>query len=623
MQYYSCCWFVVPKTLFVIDLRWLEFVNYGMFIRKVIHQRKKKKYTYFRLVENVRIDDKVKQHTIVNMGQLTLCKEKHHLLAQRIDEYLNGQQPLFNNDQEIESLAFYYAQQIKNRDSDSGKLPSAEVMLDSLEASDSRTIGSEQVGLSWFRYLEMDKMFKKLGFSERQTNLAALSILGRLIKPGSELSTHVWAKELSALGELLDDDFDHVSKNSIYEIADRIFEHKEKIENHLRKREATLFNLTEHLILYDLTNTYLEGTAEFNKKARFGRSKQKRNDCRLITMGLVVDEKGFPKKSSFFCGNQSEPETLKEMVLDLAAKREDSDKQITVVIDAGIATEDNLDALKEEGIKYVVVSRKRYPVNTEIPVVTIRDTKKEKIEARLIQDNDEKVLQIYSQQKALKEKSIKTKFEALFEDKLNYVIAGLSKPHRIKKYDKVVEHIGRLKEKYKRVSSYYHIEVVREGKLATGIKYSINDKQKYEERFSGQYFLRTNRLDLDENSIWDIYNLIRRIEKSFESLKSELGFRPIYHQKENRSDAHLFISVLAYHLLNSIEQRLKSSGDHRMWSTIRTKLSNHTRVTVSLKDKNNQNYNIRLSVKANDEQKKIYRNLLVKEMMLHPKLIPV
>lgn len=596
-----------------------------MFIRKVTYARKRRKYTYYRLVENVRVDAQVRQHTLLNLGRLNLPKEKHSLLAKRIDEYINGHEqklPLFNNDKEIESLAFYYAQQIKNREKVSANLPAVEVMLNTLEASDSRTIGAEQVGLTWFRYLELDKMFKSFGFKQRQINLAALSILGRLINPGSELSTNNWAKELSGLGELLDEDFEHFSKNSIYEIADHIFEHKEKIENHLREKERSIFDLQEHIILYDLTNTYLEGSGKFNSKAQFGRSKEKRNDCRLITMGLVVDEQGFPKKSCFFAGNQSEPETLKKMIFKLADKRNNFNKPITVVIDAGIATDENLKILKEENINYIGVSRKQYPIQYHTNPVNIRDTKEEKIDAIVVEENEEKVLQIHSQKKELKEKSIKTKFETIFEEKLKYLNEGLSKPNRRKKYDKVIEHIGRLKEKYKRVSSYYDIEVKRKNDLATEVKYTINQK-KYEKKFTGTYYLRTNRLDLDEKSIWDIYNLIRRIEKSFESLKSELGFRPIYHQKENRCDAHLFISVLAYHLLNSIEQRLKSYGDNRKWSTIRKKLSNHTRITVDLKDKKRKNYSIRLNIKPNEEQKVIYRNLLVKEKMLHPKLIPI
>lgn len=614
---------VVPKTLFYNSLALFYFVYLSMFIRKVVHKSKKnKKYIYYRLVENIRVGEKVKQHTFLHLGNLDLAEEKHPLLAKRIEEYLSRQLPLFNNDHEIESLAFYYAQQIRNKESVSTNIPMAQVMLDTLEASDSRTIGAEQVGWSWFKYLEMNKLFHELGFTARQINLAALSILGRLIHPGSELSTLNWARELSGLGELLPDDFSRLSKNSLYEIADRIYEHKNAIEHHLNEKEKSLFNLKEHIILYDLTNTYLEGSGTHNAKAKFGRSKEKRHDCRLITMGLVVDEQGFVKKSCFFSGNQSEAQTLKEMVFTLACQRENADNPITVVIDAGIATEENLAELKSEGIHYIAVSRRRYPIPQDQKSITIRDTAKEKIQISVIEESQEKVLYVHSRQKAIKECSISSKFEILFETSLESIKEGLHKPHYTKRYEKIVERIGRLKERYRQVSSYYEVAVKREGGLAVDVQYRLNSKKRLQEKYSGGYFLRTNRLDLDEQIIWEIYNLIRRIEKSFESLKSDLGFRPIYHQKENRSDAHLFISVLAYHLLNSIEQRLRRSGDKRRWSSIRTKLSSHTRVTVSLGDKHNKTYRVRLNVKPNEDQRRIYRHLLVTEIMLQPKLIP-
>lgn len=614
---------VVPKILFYNGLTLLYFVYLTMFIRKVIHKGKKnKKYTYYRLVENIRVGEKVKQHTLLHLGNLQLAEEKHPLLAKRIEEYLNRQLPLFDSDPQIESLAFYYAQQIRNRESLSTHIPVAEVMLHTLEASESRTIGAEEAGWSWFKYLEMDKLFKGLDFTPRQRNLAALSIIARLIHPGSELSTLTWARELSGLGELLGDDFSRLSKNSLYEIADRIHEHKEAIEHHLNEKEKSLFDLKEHIILYDLTNTYLEGSGVHNPKAKFGCSKEKRYDCRLITMGLVVDEQGFVKKSCFFSGNQSEPQSLKEMVFTLARQRKNADNPITVVIDAGIATEENLTQLRSEGIHYIAVARRRYPLEGERESITIRDTAKEKIRISVIEEAQEKVLYVQSRQKALKERSIRSKFETLIETALEGIKEGLHKPHHTKRYEKIIERIGRLKERYRQVSSYYEVEVIKAGPLAVDVQYRLNSKKHLEEKYSGGYFLRTNRLDLDEQSIWEIYNLIRRIEKSFESLKSELGFRPIYHQKENRSDAHLFISVLAYHLLNSIEQRLRASGDKRRWSTIRTKLSSHTRVTVSLENKKNKKYHVRLNVKPNEDQRRIYRHLLVPEMMLHPKLIP-
>lgn len=594
----------------------------GMYIRKITQKGKKNKnYTYYRLVENIRTEKGPRQRTILNLGSLNLPVEKHPLLAKRIQEYVNNQLPLFEVDPEVESLAFYFGRRILNQNIPSSLLPGTEVMLDTLQASQCRQIGAEQVGLSWFRYLELDRLLRDLGMSKRDVHKAALSIIGRLIAPGSERKTLIWGKERTALGELLGEDFEHISKNSIYQIGDEIYSHKEALETHLWKKEQSIFNLKEHLILYDLTNTYLEGSGAANGKAQFSISKEKRNDCRLITLGLVVDEQGFPKKSRSFKGNQSEPQSLKDMVLTLAQDRQYQDSPITVVLDAGIATEKNLEVLKKAHISYVVVSRRKHEFpEQKAEYVTIRENKRERIRVCMMEEGDEKVLYVHSHRKEFKEKSIRTKFEKIFEDRLNSLKEGLSKPHTTKRYEKVLERIGRLRERYRRISSYYDIEVIREGDLAVDVKFSLNRPGKVEQRYSGSYFLRTNRLDLDEKETWNTYNLIRRIERAFRYLKSDLGLRPIFHQTEQRSDAHLFISVLAYHLLNSIEHRLQSVGDHRSWATIRDKLSTHTRITVSLRDKQKKQYNVRLNVKPNEEQSMIYRNLLVMETMLSPKL---
>jgi len=477
------------------------------------------------------------------------------------------------------------------------------------------------VGVSWFRYLELDRLLGEQGLSNREVNLAALSIIGRLIEPGSELGTLAWARERSALGEVLGTDFGSLSKNSLYQIADRLYSHKEVLERHLWQRERTIFNLKEHLILYDLTNTYLEGSGADNGKAHFGNSKERRHDCRLITLGLVVDEDGFPKTSRLFSGHQSEPATLREMVLSLARDRQYPDRPITVIVDAGVATEENVEMLKEARIGYVVVSRRRHDFPGEgAGYVTLRENERERIRLRVVEAGEEKVLYVHSLRKELKENSMRTKFERAFEEQLRLLKEGLSRANTTKRYDKVLERIGRLKERYRRVSSYYQIEVVRHEQRALDVTFRVNRPQELARRYSGSYFLRTNRLEWDEAEIWNTYNLIRRIEKSFQCLKSDLGFRPIYHQKEQRSDAHLFISVLAYHLLVSLEHRLRALGDHRSWSTIRKKLSTHIRVTVALRDKNNRCHQVRLNVKANPDQKRIYKDLLVKETMLAPQV---
>jgi len=178
--------------------------------------------------------------------------------------------------------------------------------------------------------------------------------------PGSERDTHRWLQTCSGLGELLDHDFETTSLTRLYTVADDLLKHKEAIETHLTQQARDLFQLSNTIALYDLTNTYFEGQALKNELTKFGRSKEKRNDCSLVTLGLVVDSEGFASRSEVFAGNASEPKTLAQMISGLAPKQAAIEPTI-VVLDAGIASQENLDWLVSAGYHYLVVSRDQKP----------------------------------------------------------------------------------------------------------------------------------------------------------------------------------------------------------------------------------------------------------------------
>jgi len=161
-------------------------------------------------------------------------------------------------------------------------------------------------------------------------------------------------------------DFSQLSLDRVYRVSDWLMRHKDALEWHLRQSEGRLFGLEETIILYDLTNTFFEGSGIYNPKARYARSKEKRSDCPLVTLGLVLDMNGFPKNSQVFEGNISEPKTLQTMIYRLAGRESSVDSLIrpTVVLDAGVATEENIQWLKDTHYPYIVVSRKR---KKEIP----------------------------------------------------------------------------------------------------------------------------------------------------------------------------------------------------------------------------------------------------------------
>ena len=365
-----------------------------MFIRTVYKRNKtgSVKYECQQLVESIRTEKGVRQKLLLSLGSLPLSKDKWPRLAKRIEAIIREQQTFFKEEREIEQLAKKFAQQFNEKhavDIEFNKFETVDIQ--SLENHRVRHIGGEYLGATFFNKLHLDRCLKACGFSKRQIEIAILLIIGRLVHPGSERHFFRWAQHLSGLDEIINTDFNHLSLNSLYKVTDLLYDSKDEIEIHLRAREKDLFSLDETIILYDLTNTHFEGQAASNSNAKFGRSKQKRSDCRLLTLGLVIDSKGFPKTSQVFSGNQSESETLLEMVNTLHKKDPTNNHKPTVVIDAGIATDKNLKELKEH-YHYISVSRKKpNPLDSDDCIV-IKETKQHKVEAKRITGEDEVLL---------------------------------------------------------------------------------------------------------------------------------------------------------------------------------------------------------------------------------------
>jgi len=356
-----------------------------MFIRTAFKKNRSssKLYECQQLVESIRSEKGVRQRLLLSLGRLPLAKDKWPRLANRIKTIIQGQQSLFKETPEIETLAQKFARQFMEKhaiDIETDQFQTVD--MQSLQNHRVRRIGAEYLGVSFFNKLQLPECLKACGFSKRQIEIAMLLMIGRLVHPGSERHLFRWAQHLSGLDELVKTDFTRLSLNSLYKVTDLLYEHKTEIEAHLRARENNLFSLDETIILYDLTNTYFEGRAASNSKAKFGRSKEKRNDCKLLTLGLVIDSQGFPKTSQVFAGNQSEPETLLEMVKALHQKDPTANPKPTVVIDAGLATDDNLKELKKH-YHYIAVSRKKFEHSDSNDCIVIKETKHNKVQAKL------------------------------------------------------------------------------------------------------------------------------------------------------------------------------------------------------------------------------------------------
>jgi hypothetical protein len=329
--------------------------------------------------------------------------------------------------------------------------------------SDARTIGPEYAALSQMNEYSFDNILKLEGFDSKQITYAKMLIIGRMTHPASERETTRWLKESSGLMELLDTDI-NVYDNALHRTAALLWEKHEEIEEHLSNKAKGLFSLDENVILYDLTNTYFAGSKKGSKIAKpGGKSKEKRNDRPLVTLALTVDEEGFPKYSKVLEGNISEPQTLDDMLTqlnDCTTPLFTSFK--TIVIDAGIATEDNLKLISTRGFKYVAVSRKESYDDCFWNTGSEKEIKladgKTNLKIKLVRTEKEGYLLCHSEAKEAKEMAIFERRTKKFEKELQKIKEGLGKKGTQKSYEKIFERIGRLKEKYK-VGSLYDIVV--------------------------------------------------------------------------------------------------------------------------------------------------------------------
>jgi transposase len=592
-----------------------------MFIRKVPHKDKKarKQYHTYKLVESVRTQRGPRQRDVLNLGaEFDLPRDQWKDLANCIESIITGQQQLFDYPKELCKMARKYAKRIVLQQYcpvDEKVDVSADyqsVDVNSVDNEDARTVGAEYVVYETIRELGIDRKLRSFGLNLFQLSVALGVIAGRLIAPGSERATHHWMQNLTALDELIGVDFSGISLDSVYKASDRLLVNKDALEEHLAGTESRLFGLQDKIILYDLTNTFFEGSGKYNSKAHYGNSKEKRSDCLLVTLALVLDMQGFPKRSRIYEGNIGESKTLEAMVGELSGKNT-SDHPLfkpTIVLDAGIATEDNIRWLRAECYAYIVVSRKKKKaIPSEVTLVAVkRDEKRDTtlVEAGLFDNQQTDELELYcrSFDKEKKEEGIKNRFEQRYEAELLTARKALSLKHGTKQYDKVVERIGRLKERYRLVSRGYSVKVEKDDQSGKAV--NITWSRKKAEKTSGVYCLRTNRRDLDEQEIWDIYTLLTDIEDAFRCMKSELGLRPIYHQKERRCDGHLFITTIAYHVMHTIRYKLRHRGLAFCWATIRKQLSTQVRITTTMKLKDHKVVRVRKSSRAEPSHQFIY-----------------
>ena len=618
-----------------------------MYIRRTTIKNRQTGGTYFahRLVESVRTDQGVRQRTLLNLGSAFNCAQTDWpALAHRIEQIVHGQGSLFPLDAAMEKAAHHYAARLILAQSKPGsdrsvaKEEAQEIQpvndfqtvdINSLEMMRPRSVGVEHTALGILEKLGIADKLRQLGLNAPQLNAAIGLVIARMAAPGSELSTHNWLQEHSGLGELLGWDFSRTSLTQLYQVTDLLLKHKEILEKFLFDQEKKMFEIEETITLYDLTNTYFEGQGAGNELAKHGRSKEKRSDCPLITLGLLLDGSGFPKKSKVFPGNANEPATLSEMISQLESHAQDvqgveerkllqatKGEQLilkakpTIVMDAGLATEANILWLKKQGYYYIVVSRKHHRQFSEEDAVIVKAEEQGEVKVqRVINDATNEVeLYCHSEGREKKNEAILDKFSQRYESGLERLKAGLDKKTGCRDYGKIMERLGRLKERYSHAAQHYHVDIIvdESGKKVIAIQWQLKENQKPAISHPGVYCLRTNQMEWDEKTIWNTYTMLTDLESVFRSLKSELGFRPVFHQKKERVESHLFITMLAYHIVHGIRYQLKAKGINDSWHSLRKKLASQNRTTVTMNHQNGKQIHIRKSTRPEPPQQAIY-----------------
>ena len=501
------------------------------------------------------------------------------------------------------------------------------VRVDGVTATQHRTAGPVHVGFQFWKRLGFDAILKRRGFSIKAIQLTCAMTLNRLIHPDSEHAMPDWIRS-TALGDILGVDFTTLVDDSLYRNLDRLHPNRATIESDLVEQERRLFQLDTTIYLYDLTSTYFEGQAKRNPKAKRGYSRDKRPDCKQVVVGLVIGREGFPIAHEIFEGNAQDRNTLGR-ILDLLKERVGMPEGSTVVVDRGMAFAENLTEIQQRKHHYVVAARQperdkwldqfEEPEGFELvprePSPLNPCQKKSVVRVKSVRQGAELVVLCHSEERVAKDRAIREKQEQRFLADLDRLQQRIEKG-RLKREIAIGEAIGRLKERYPRVGRYHTITWdATSGKLT----HEPNaDKKANAELLDGGYLLRTDRIDLSAREAWLMYMTLTRAENAFRMIKTPLAERPIFHHLEHRVETHIFLCVLAYHLLVAIETTLLNQGVHASWATVRQTLATHQVATIVLPSDGGKLLRIRKGMTPEPEHLELYRLLGVPLEIMQP-----
>jgi len=607
-----------------------------MFIKRTAKHVKGKTYVNHLLVESVATPNGPRHKVVCSLGSLEPAPQDQWLtLARKLESTLAGQQT-FLPDPQVAPLAAtltaHHATAVVSP-RQPPQAPASDLVAvhpDQIDVEVAREAGPVHVGHQMWQKLTLGSILGEAGISPRTQRLTELMVLNRLIHPLSEHAMPDWIRR-TALGDILHTDVTALADDALYRTLDRLHPQREVLEKKLAAKEQTLFNLEDQLYLYDLTSTYFEGQCLANPQAKRGYSRDKRPDCKQVVVGLVLGREGFPKAHEIFDGNRTDGTTVEEMLTALE-KRVGKKPGATVVVDRGMASAENLKQITTHGYHYLVASRQgerdqyleafeaREEDATWQEVVrevspTNPAQKKGRLWIKRCDAGDELHILCVSEGRIEKDRAIREKQEHRFladVTKLKTRIAN----GRLVKPENIHQAIGRLQERYPRVSRYYAVDYDPATRECTAKE--IPAKKTKATTLDGGYLLKTDRTDLTAEEIWHTYVLLTRVEAAFRAMKRPLMERPIFHHLKHRVQTHIFLCVLAYHLLVAIENMFLRRGIHTSWGTLREQLSTHQVVTVVLPTSTGHILRIRKGTTPEQVHQDIYHTLEIPEQIMVP-----
>ncbi len=390
--------------------------------------------------------------------------------------------------------------------------------------------------------------------------MAMTLVLMRLCEPSSELRIAEHLYERSSLTDLLGIPAEKVNDDRLYRALDYLLPYKAEMEKHLKERLGTLFNLEYDLLLYDVTSTYFEGECAFNSLAQRGYSRDHRPDCKQVCIALVVSREGMPLGYEVFAGNRADVTTVEDIVEDIEAKYGAAGR--IWVMDRGMISEENLEYLRSEGRRYIVGTPKGQLKRFEQELLKSDwQQVREGLEVKRCAspDGKESFILCRSAARAIKEKQIHQRFEKRIEKGLVKLVESCRKKKQ--RVGAIERRVGRLLEANSRAASLFRVEVrERSGGGAEVVWQKVEEWRAWAELSEGCYLLRSNISDWSAGELWRAYIQLTEAEAAFRIQKGDLRIRPIWHQKEERVEAHILVCFLAYVLWKMLGQMCQRAG---------------------------------------------------------------